>query len=117
MNELAPTHDTHRLTAPEFQGLASVPPELEWFANLDNPRTRRAYQRDVREFMGFTGIQEPAQFRTVRRAHLIAWRKDLGRRALARASIRRKLSTLSSLFQDLCERNAVPHNPVDGARL
>jgi hypothetical protein len=24
------------LTAAEFQGLADVPPELEWFANLQN---------------------------------------------------------------------------------
>ena len=32
------------LTASEFQGLSDVPPEAEWFANLSNPRTRRAYQ-------------------------------------------------------------------------
>jgi hypothetical protein len=30
------------LTAEEFQGLAKVPPEAEWFANIQNPRTRRA---------------------------------------------------------------------------
>jgi site-specific recombinase XerD len=67
-------------------------------------------------FMGFIGIHEPAEFRTVTRAHLIAWRKDLERRALARATIRRKLSALSSLFQYLCEKNAVAHNPVDGVK-
>jgi integrase/recombinase XerD len=32
------------LTATQFQGLAEIPPELEWFANLTNPNTRRAYQ-------------------------------------------------------------------------
>ena len=32
------------LTAVEFQGLSDVPPEAEWFANLSNPRTRRAYK-------------------------------------------------------------------------
>ncbi|MNL29394.1 hypothetical protein D3C87_1510750 [compost metagenome] len=31
-----------RLTAAEFQGLATVPAAVEWFANLANPRTRRA---------------------------------------------------------------------------
>jgi integrase/recombinase XerD len=31
------------LTAAEFQGLADVPPELEWFANIQNAKTRRAY--------------------------------------------------------------------------
>jgi site-specific recombinase XerD len=116
MNDLAANHAARRLTAPEFQGLTEVPPELEWFANLDNPRTRRAYERDVRDFMGFIGIHEPAEFRTVTRAHLIAWRKDLERRVLARATIRRKLSALSSLFQYLCEKNAVAHNPVDGVK-
>ncbi|SPE17195.1 hypothetical protein PSCFBP2116_P300088 (plasmid) [Pseudomonas syringae] len=33
-----------RLTALEFQELASVPAAVEWFANIRNPRTRRAYQ-------------------------------------------------------------------------
>jgi site-specific recombinase XerD len=116
MNELTRSQDSRRLTAPEFQGLAEVPPELEWFANLDYPRTRRAYERDVRDFMGFIGIGAPAEFRTVTRAHLIAWRKDLEHRVLARATIRRKLSALSSLFQYLCEKNAVAHNPVDGVK-
>ena len=48
------------LTAAEFQGLAAVPHEAEWFANIDNPRTRRAYRIDIHEFMGFVGI-EPAR--------------------------------------------------------
>jgi site-specific recombinase XerD len=54
--------------------------------------------------------------RTVVRAHVIAWRKDLESRGLAPASIRRKLSALSSLFDYLCERNAVSGNPVDGVK-
>ena len=44
------------LTAREFQGLADVPPEVEWFANIDNPRTRAAYQNDLQEFTRFVGI-------------------------------------------------------------
>ena len=43
------------LTDARFQQLAAVPAELEWFANLDNPRTRRAYQADLKEFMAFVG--------------------------------------------------------------
>ncbi|MCS3471748.1 hypothetical protein M2401_005512 [Pseudomonas sp. JUb42] len=31
-----------RLTAAQFQNLAEVPAAVEWFANIDNPRTRRA---------------------------------------------------------------------------
>jgi hypothetical protein len=30
------------LTAAEFQKLAAVPPEVEWFVNLSNPSSRRA---------------------------------------------------------------------------
>ncbi len=37
-------------------------------------------------------------------------------RQLADTSIRRKLSALSSLFDYLCERNAVLGNPVDGVK-
>ena len=65
------------LTAAEFQKLADVPPEVEWFANLTNAHTRRAYENAVKDFMRFTGIERPEEFRTVTRAHVIAWRDDL----------------------------------------
>ena len=40
----------------EFQGLAAVSFEAEWFANIDNnPRTRGAYRIDLREFHGVRG--------------------------------------------------------------
>jgi integrase/recombinase XerD len=77
-------------------------------------QTRRAYKVDVEEFSRFAGLNAPAELRTVTRAHVIAWRKTLEVRNLTPASIRRKLSSLSSLFDYLCERNAVVGNPVDG---
>ena len=104
------------LTPAQFSGLTDVPPELEWLANITNPKTRRAYKIDVSEFSAFTGLHEPAQLRTVTRAHVIAWRKALEARNLTPASIRRKLSALSSLYDYLCERNAVLGNPVDGVK-
>jgi len=96
--------------------LAEVPPELEWLANLTNEKTRRAYTIDVREFSEFLGLRKPEEFRTVTRAHVIAWRETLERRDLSPPTIRRKLSALSSLFEYLCERNAVAGNPVDGVK-
>lgn len=104
------------LTAAQYDDLAEVPPELEWLANITNKKTRRAYQIDVAEFSAFAGLKHPAQLRTVTRAHVIAWRKDTEARKLSPASIRRKLSALSSLFDYLCERNAVAGNPVDGVK-
>ena len=102
------------LTATEFSKLADVPPELEWFANLRNPNTRLAYQQDLAEFQRFVGIGKPEEFRSVTRAHVIAWRSDLERRRCAPTTIQRKLAAVSSLFAYLCEQNAVLHNPVDG---
>jgi site-specific recombinase XerD len=102
------------LTAAEFQGLADVPPEIEWFANLSSLATRRAYEHAIRDFMQFTGIARPEEFCTVTRSHVIAWRDDLVGRGLAGASVRHRLAALSSLFEYLCEKNAVTHNPVKG---
>jgi integrase/recombinase XerD len=104
------------LTQAQYSGLADVPPELEWLANITNLKTRRAYKRDVEEFSAFSGLRAPSELRTVARAHVIAWRKHLEARELEPSSIRRKLSALSSLFDYLCERNAVPGNPVDGVK-
>ena len=104
------------LTPGQFTDLAEIPPELEWLANITNRKTREAYRIDVQEFSTFAGLRGPAEFRTVTRAHVIAWRKDLEKRGLAAASIRRKLSALSALFDYLCEHNAVAGNPVDGVK-
>lgn len=115
--DLEPTPARSRaLTAPEFHQLAQVPPAAEWFANIDNPNTRRAYRNDLKEFMGFVGITAPEEFRLVSRAHVLAWREDLERRKLAGNTLRRKLASLSSLFEYLCEQNAVFTNPVDGVK-
>ena len=104
------------LTAAEFSQLSDVPPETEWFTNIDNPHTRRAYRNDLKEFMTFAGIRTPIELRLITRAHVIAWRKDLDQRKLAPGSIRRKLSALSSLYEFLTDQNAVPVNPVKGVK-
>ena len=66
--------------------------------------------------MRFTGIARPEEFRQVTRAHVIAWRDDLVRRVLSGMTIRHRLAALSSLFEYLCEKNAVTHNPVKGVK-
>jgi len=103
-------------TAARFQQLADVPPEIEWFANLGSKATRRAYETAIGDFMAFAGIRRPEEFRSVTRAHVIAWRDDLVRRELGGSTVRHRLAALSSLFEYLCERNAVTHNPVKGVR-
>lgn len=73
------------MTNAEFRGLAEVPAEVEWFQNLDNPRTRAAYKIDVGELMRFLGIATPKDCRDVTRSHILAWRKSLEARALQQA--------------------------------
>src|SRR5580692_589200 len=107
---------TRLLTATEFQRLADVPPEVEWFANIRNASTRRAYENSIKDFVRFTGIKRPEEFRIVTRAHVIAWRDDLGDRILSGTTIRHRLAALSSLFRYLCDKNAVTHNPVKGGK-
>jgi integrase/recombinase XerD len=74
------------LTPAQFSELAEVPPEIEWLGNITNKKTQRACKIDVQGFV-----------------------------RLSHASILRKLSALSSLFDYLCERNAVAGNPVKGS--
>ena len=102
------------LTAAEFHRLADVPPEVEWFANISNLNSRRAYKNAVGDFICFAGIERPEEFRTVTRAHIIAWRDELARRGLGGSTIRHRLASLASLFEFLCDKNAVTHNPVKG---
>ena len=104
------------LSPAQFQGLADVPSEIEWFANLTNANTRRAYQQDIEDFMAFAGLRHPKQFRDVTRVHVIAWRDHLTGQDLANDTIRRRLAALSSLYAYLCDRNAVLHNPVLGVK-
>src|SRR6202023_1626877 len=96
----------HLLTAAEFQRLADVPLEVEWFRNLKKASTERAYRNTIADFMRFTGISRPEEFGIVTRAHVIEWRKDLERREIGRATdnrnpagatIRHRLAALSSL--------------------
>jgi site-specific recombinase XerD len=112
------TLKTRLLTAAEFQRLADVPPEVEWFKNIRNPSTQRAYENAIKDFVLFTGIKRPEEFRDVTRAHVIAWRDDLGddRRKLSGTTIRHRLAALSSLFQYLCDKNTVTQNPVKGVK-
>ena len=119
MGELSVYQDEgeRRLTAAEFQHLAGVPAAVEWFANIDNPRTRRAYQNDLTDFSSFIGLTTAEDFRVVNRAHVLAWRAQLEKRGLAGATIRRKLAALASLFDHLLECNAVAGgNPVHGVK-
>jgi hypothetical protein len=54
--------------------------------------------------MAFAGLKEPVELRTVARAHVIALRRAMERPRPLAATVRRKLSALSSLFDYLFGR-------------
>jgi hypothetical protein len=56
---------SHTLTVTRFQHLAEVPPKIEWFANQTTANTRRVYRQDIADFMAFTDLRQPEQFRDV----------------------------------------------------
>jgi integrase/recombinase XerD len=101
---IPPARVSRMLTAAELHPLADTPPEVEWFANLSNPSTRR--ENAICGFMRVTGIGRPEEFRTITRGHIIAWRDKLARRGLG-STIRYRLASLASLFAYLCGKNAV----------
>ncbi len=116
MRRLPTTIPQQQLTPEQFGRLNDVPDLFEWLANITNANTRRAYRDDLAGFMKFVGLNQPQQLRTVSRPHVIAWRKELERRSLKPATIRRKLAALSELFDFLCEKNSIDRNPVNGVQ-
>lgn len=93
---------------------APVPPEAAWFAGIGDARNRRGYLRDVREFMDFAGFAEPGALREAAPEQVAAWRDALLARPLRAATVRRKLTALSSLYGEFVAAGAARRNPVEG---
>ena len=133
LTTLNPDDNNHRrLTATEFQQLATIPPEQVWLTDIArNPHTRRAYKRDIDDFCHFVGLHQLEELRLVTSAHVVAWRTDIENRLIPDGTdpegqlvfrkpsgslIRRKLAALSSLFDYLCDKQAIASNPVRGLK-
>ena len=104
------------LSTADFRRLADVPLEIEWFANIDKAQTRRVYKNALEDFIKFTGIERPDEFGEITRAHIIAWAGRSKYQELSSTTIRHHLAALSPLFEYLCDKNAVTHNPVKGIK-
>jgi site-specific recombinase XerD len=83
--------------------MTAMPAAADWFANIVNPRTRRAYQTDLEYFCSFVGLATADEFGMVTRSHVLAWRAQLETHGLAGSTICRKPSTLASLFDHLLD--------------
>ena len=87
-NQIALVEKT-TLTPMQFDDLADVPPEDDWFNNFRTESTRRVYRECINDFVTFAGIRDShtniidlARLRAVKRSHVIAWRKDLQNRLI-----------------------------------
>lgn len=94
--------------------LAAMPPRDEWFAGIEDSHNRGNYLRHVAEFMDFAGIDAPERLPDATPEQVAGWRDALSAQPLRAATVRRKLSALSSLFEDLVARGAARNNPVEG---
>ncbi len=90
---------------------------MSYLENFLSSHTRSAYQADFRDFGAFlsaNGLQV-GHPKDVRKRHVIAYR-DFLREKYSPTSINRKLSALSSLFQELQNAQAIETNPVEGVK-
>ena len=83
-----------------------------WLAGQLSAQTREAYRKDVREFVSATGLKSVSDLRRVGRATIIGWVNSMREQKLAPRTIRRRLSSLSSLFAHLVTRHVIELNPV-----
>jgi len=88
-----------------------------YLENFLSEHTKSAYLSDFRDFGAFLNrvgvkITHPKE---VTATHVIRYRDHL-REKYSPTSINRKLSALSSLFQELCSERVVDINPVEGVK-
>lgn len=96
-----------------LESLATIPEEEVWLASQKSRRTRVAYKKDVCHFMRVVGISRPEQLRLVDHRAVIAWEVHMREtEGLQNATIRRRLSALSSLFSHLVRHGTAAENPV-----
>lgn len=103
----------------EYSPLAAyLPPDrwrdafAEWMRNLTNPRTRREYHYDWRQFLDT--VRLPADEIT---SYIIkSYRDELTAREFSNSSISRKLTSLSSFYAYAVEIGLLEENPVRGVK-
>ncbi len=77
--------------------------------------TRLAYQQDLRQFVSWCYDQELGLF-AVRRTHIELFARWLEHRGAARATIGRRLSTVTGLCRYCVEEELLTHNPAANVR-
>jgi site-specific recombinase XerD len=100
-------------TAPDLLDfLKAVPEEDVWLGDQNSKHTRRAYRDAVTDFIRRYHIRDRADFRRVTDAAVVSWKLAMEKEGFKPASIRSRLSALSSLFKHLVDKRVADVNPV-----
>ncbi len=92
--------------------------DYEFFANFESEHTRKSYRKDIQQFLELitTDFPEVDNFSKVERAHVVYFRNKLSESQMAPKTINRKLSSVSSYFDFLTEKQIVAFNPCESVK-
>ncbi|MEM6388891.1 MAG: tyrosine-type recombinase/integrase [Pseudomonadota bacterium] len=116
VNDLVEISKAELETHPAFTALSEMSEEQVWLANFKSANTRDAYARAVVSFMAATRITATEELRSVKQAHVLAWRASMERSGLSNETIATRLAALSSLCGHLTDKQLMEVNPVTGVR-
>jgi site-specific recombinase XerD len=87
---------------------------LQFFAaEIDNPRTRRAYLKGAEDFFAFVAPSSGGdRLESLTSLHVAAWMADMKRRGLSVPTQKQRLSGLRMLFQALVREQVLGANPA-----
>ncbi len=87
-----------------------------WLMKSPSRDTRSNYERDIKQFLAFAGIEgnHPEKLVSIRPEHVAAWRDQLQTQGLTNSSVRRKMTALRSLFSYLQTYGYTGTNPAHG---
>lgn len=87
-----------------------------WLMKSPSPYTRSNYERDLKQFLTFAGIEanQPEKLTGIRPEHVSAWRDQLLAQGLTNSSVRRKMTALRSLYSYLQTYGYTGTNPAHG---
>ena len=101
------------------EGLLSHDLIQTWLLNTTALNSRLAKRSDLLDFTHYMGIHSVEDFKTLERADIINWRDSLAKDekdkpALSIRSVKRRLATISKLFEFLCDEGFTKTNIVLG---
>ena len=77
--------------------------------------TRSAYTTDLRQYFSWCAAQDLDVF-AARRGHLELWARSMEERGLARATVGRRLSTVTGFYRFAVVDGLIPHSPAEFLR-